>query len=213
MKLEVSMLQSLKDYPLLYAILLAAVLVCAFAWAGATRATKRRESKKQALIAQLEHEKQLRNEFKTVTQQQLIDTPAERLIEGLCCNIQMEQERAEDLRAAYDALPEPKRLIYALGYVIQDSRDGLSTFFSRNGQPLTGAALEAVQKLVGGDYCAIFEHEYNAFDAENEVVSFIKTDIEEQDNQFLALMREHNETIYCQAKAFILSYSSIFAIS
>ncbi|MDR2753346.1 MAG: hypothetical protein LBB50_03450 [Oscillospiraceae bacterium] len=207
-----ALLQSIRAYPTAYVILLAAVAICVFAWAKALQAGRRRQAKKQALIAVLEHEKKLREEFcdAALTQQKLIDTPPERLVEGLSTNIQLWMERQKDLRAAFDALPTPKRLIYALGYVVQDGREGLGMFFRKNGQPLTGAALEAVKLLTSDVFCALFQKEYDAFDEENETVSLAQEQIDCQDRKFSALKEEQGEALYATAKTYILENSVVF---
>ena len=202
--------QSIGEFPVLYMIILGVALLCLFLWAVAMRAARRRRGEKEALIAVLEYEKELRKQFKTVTQQLLIDTPPERLVEGVCCNIQMTLEAQPDMQAAYDALPEPRRLVYALGYVVQDGRGRLSDFFRKNGQPLTKAALEAVFRLIGGECAAIFESEYDAFDEENEAVSLDRNGIAAADARYAELAREQGEALYAEAKQYILANSQNF---
>ena len=203
--------QSIQDYPVMYIVVLAAALICLFLWVLAMRSSRRRRGEKDALIAVLEYEKAMRKEFADITQQMLIDTPPERLIEGLCCNIQMALEREADMQAAYDALTQPQRLVYALGYVLQDGRGALSEFFRKNGQPLTKSALEAAWCLVGGEYAEIFQREYDAFDESNEKVSLVKGAIERDDTQFAALAAEQGENLYFHAKEFILANSTNYA--
>jgi len=202
--------QSVIEYPVLYILVLAALLLCVFLWAVAMRAARRRRGEKDALIAALEYEKALREAFQTVTREMLEDTPPERLVEGVCCSIQMNLEAHSDMQAAYDALPEPRRLIYALGYVIQDGREALSGFFRRNGQPLTGAALEAVRRLVGGESAAVFESEYDAFDEANETVSLVKGDIAAADARWDELARARAGGLYATAKKYILENARHF---
>lgn len=202
--------ENIREYPIFYVVILAALLLCVFLWAIAMRASRRRRAEKEALIAVLEREKALRTQFAQITQQLLIDTPPALLVEGLCCHIQMVLEAQPDMQAAYDMLPQPRRLIYALGYVIQDGREALSEFFRKNGQPLTGAALEAVRRLVGGEYAALFRREYDAFDEENETVSLVKSEIARADERFLALAQECGEALYMQAKEYILANSAHF---
>ena len=204
--------QSVRDYPALFVAVGAAALLCLFLWVIAMRASRRRRGEKEALIAVLEHEKALRTQFRAVTQQLLIDTQPERLIEGLCCSIQMALEAQPDMRAAYDALPQPRRLVYALGYVVQDGGGRLSEFFRRNGQPLTGAALEAAWRLVGGEYAEIFQREYDAFDEENEGASLVKEDVAAADARFAELLLEQGEKLYLEAKEYILANSVDFII-
>lgn len=202
--------QSVQDYPALYAVVLAAALLCLFLWVMAMRSSRRKRREKDALIAVLEYEKALRAQFRAVTQQMLIDTPPERLIEGLCCSIQMRLEEQPDMQAAYDALTQPRRLVYALGYVLQDGRGALSEFFRRNSQPLTKAALEAAWCLVGGEYAEIFQREYDAFDESNEQVSLVKEAIAVDDARFAALVLEQGEALYAQAREYILANSDSF---
>jgi len=202
--------RSIEEFPVLYMIIAAVAVLCVVLWAAAMRAARRRRGEKEALIAVLEYEKALRTEFKTVTQQTLIDTPPERLVEGMCCSVQMDLEAQPDMQAAYGALTEPRRLIYALGYVIQDGRGALSEFFRKNGQPLTKAALEAVWRFVGGECAAIFESEYDAFDGENEAVSLIKGDIAAADARYGELARAQGEGLYAEAKEYILANSGHF---
>ena len=202
--------QSIGEFPVLYMIILGALVLCLALWAVAMRAARRRRGEKEALIAVLEYEKELRRQFKTVTQQMLIDTPPERLVEGVCCSIQMVLEAQPDMQAAYDALPEPRRLVYALGYVVQDGRVALSEFFRRNGQPLTKAALEAVWRLLGGECASVFEGEYDAFDEANETVSLVKGGIAAADARWEALTRERGEELYAEARQYILANSHYF---
>ena len=204
--------QSIHDYPALYAVVLATALLCLVLWVMAMRSSRRKRREKDALIAVLEYEKALRTQFRTVTQQMLIDTPPERLIEGMCCSIQMRLEEQPDMQAAYDALTQPRRLIYALGYVLQDGRRALSEFFRRNGQPLTKTALEAAWCLVGGGYAEIFQREYDAFDESNERVSLVKEDIAADDARFAALVLEQGEALYAQAREYILANSGDFVV-
>ncbi|MCL1951847.1 MAG: hypothetical protein FWF60_03360 [Oscillospiraceae bacterium] len=207
-----SIRQSISEYPLLYIFILAALALCVFLWAVAMRAARRRRVEKDALIAALDYEKALRAQFKTVTRQMLADTHPERLVEGVCCSIQMDLESQPDMQAAYDALPEPRRLVYALGYVIQDGRGALSGFFRKNGQPLTAAALEAVQRLVGGECAAVFGSEYDAFDEANEAVSLVRGDIAAADARWEALSRAAGEGLYAGAKGYILENSQFFVV-
>ena len=202
--------QSIREFPTLYIVTAAAALLCLFLWVMAMRSSRKRNRARDALIASLEHEKALRAQFKTVTQQQLIDTPPERLVEGLCAGIQAALEKEPDMQAAYEALSQPRRLVYALGYVLQDGREALSEFFKKNGQPLTRAALEAAWCLVGGEYAEIFRREYDAYDEENEQVSLVREEIKRDDARFAALALEQGEALLAPAKEFILANSTHF---
>jgi len=205
-------IQSIKEYPGLYLILLAAVVGCGVLWGLALRASRKRRGKRDALIAQLEREAALRREFAGVTREKLIDTPAERLVEGLCVCIQARLEEQKDMREAYDALTEHERLVYALGYVIQDGRENLSGFFKVNGPPLTDDALEAVLRFLDEGAAGIFQREFRAFDERNETVSLVREIIDSLDAEWARLREEAGEAFYGEVKEFILANSGAFLL-
>ena len=203
-------LQSIRDYPALYIILLGTVVACVFLWVLALRSSRKRRAKRDALIAGLEREAALRKEFQAPTRQKLIDAPSELLIEGLCACIQSRLEAQENLRAAYDALPEHERLIYALGYVVQDGRENLSGFFKANGPPLTDDALEAALRFLDETSAGIFHREFRAFDERNESVSLVRETIDSLDSQWRCQKEEAGEAFYREVKEFILANSDLF---
>jgi len=203
-------LQSIQDHPIMYSVALGLVVLCIFAWSKAMKASRRRYAHRDAIIAELEREKALRKEFKFPTREQLENTPPARLIEGLCCQIQARLEKTDNMDAAFAALPEPARFVYALGYVAQDSRERLSEFFRKNGQPLTGVAMQAVDELIGDEYAELFRAQYEAFDEDNEAASLIESAIETSDAHFLNLLQQQGDEIYVQIKNYILSSFAVF---
>ena len=198
------MLESIKSYPLLYGILVLMLGLCLFAWIKAAQVSRRRQAEKDTLIAELEREKALRREFETPVRAQIESSPPEKVLDGMRCYIQVKLERAGDAReameAAFYALPEPQRLVYALGVAMRDSDKALSDFFRLNGQPVTGAATEAARTIVGGAYAEVFRKEYDAFDEDNESASLIKSEIASLDARFRAL-----EESYQGVKNYVLS--------
>ena len=203
-------LRSIQEYPTLYIILLTTVIVCVVLWVLALRSSKKRNAKRDALIARLEREHALRREFETPTRQQLIDAPPERLLEGLCARTQGRLEDQKDLRAAFGALPELERHVYALGYVIQDGREALSGFFKANGPPLTDAALEAALRFLDEDSASIFQQEFDAFDERNETISLVRETIDSLDAQWKCQKEAAAEAFYREAKESVLSNCDIF---
>jgi len=205
-------LQSIQEYPTLYMILLAAVSACAILWVLAMRSAKKRRMRRDALIADLERGHALRREFTPPTREKFAEAPPERLIEGLCARIQarLEENGTVDLRAAYDALPQLHRHVYALGYVIQDGHEALSGFFKANGPPLTDAALEAVLRFLGEPSASIFQLEFDAFDERNEAVSLVRETIDSQDRQWRCQKEAAGEAFYREAKEAVLANCDAF---
>lgn len=204
------MMQSVRDYPLLYAAIGVVAVICAALWFKAMQASRRRTARREVIIAELRRVNRLKHAFAAPTLQLLEDSDPEYLVEGLCCWIQTRLEAQEDMEAAYAALPEPQRLVYALGYVIQDGRERLSEFFRKNGQPLTGAAMQAAQLLLEPQAAALFQREFEAFDVEHEAVSVLADEIDALDKQFCALTEEMGALFYAKAKSYVLSNNGIF---
>ncbi|MDR2647451.1 MAG: hypothetical protein LBB67_04940 [Oscillospiraceae bacterium] len=193
-------------YPWLVILLAVVFALCVFAWFKALKRAKRRGQKKQELIAKLEHEKKLRDDFAVLTQQTLIDTPPARLAEGVCCSIQLWLESQTNLNAAFESLPDEKKMLYALGYVMADTQKSLSHFFRANGKPLTPWALYAVNQLVGGAFAGLFAAAYEAFDEDSDV-SLDKTAIAQWDEAFAQLIdsNQKRDILLQPAKDFILA--------
>lgn len=205
------MMESLRAYWYLWAALAVAVLGCAFLWYKAMQSSRARNARRDAEIARIKRERELREAFANPSRETLLAAAPARLIEGLCANIQLWLEEQPDLLAAFHAMPEPRRRVYALGYLIQESREALSEFFRKNGEPLTSCALEAVESCVGGEFAEIFGKEFAAFDNNNEEVSLVEKDLLLLDAHFLALLQENGEdALYAQIKEYVLANAVYF---
>jgi len=150
------MLQSIQDYPLLYAIIAVLIPLCVLLWLKAMRASSRRNAGRDAIIAQLKEYHALRRAFSSPTAEQIAAAEPARLIAGLCANVQHHLEQADDPEVTFAALPQPAQFAYALGYVLEDGTEQLSNFFRRNGSPLTDIAQQAVQTLLPTQFSELF---------------------------------------------------------
>lgn len=176
----------------------------------AARSGRKRQAERNQIIAKLEKEKALREKFKTLTPASF-DADDESLLFGAAANIQMAIEKEGDLTAAFNALPQYKQYIYALNYVFEDSGyKSLSSFFRCNGQPLTGAAANAVKDVAGQELYEIFEPMYNMFDEDNEEVSYDKMKILDLDEKFCALMDSEKSAILAKIAEYIRSNKDNF---
>ncbi len=178
------MIQYFLERPYLIVIMLAVILLTLFVCVKAGQASAKRSKANEAIIKKLKEENELRNEFAVLTENAVANADEARLFRGVALNLQKKISDAADMEAEFGALNEVQRDIYALSFVVEDGETALSSFFRANGQPLTGASLNAVKKLFGGEACDIFEKEYNAFDSENEEVSMIPDEIAAFDKKF-----------------------------
>ena len=178
------MIQYFLERPYLILIMIAVILLTLFVCVKAGQASAKRSKINEALIKKLKEENELRNEFAVLTETTVANADESRLFKGVALNLQKKISDADDMISEFDSMNEAQRDIYALSFILEDGESALSSFFRANGQPLTGASLNAVKKLFNGDVFGIFEKEYNAFDSDNEEVSMIPDEISTLDKRF-----------------------------
>lgn len=206
-----SFFEYIAQHPLVGVGLVALLLLTVFVWFKAIASGKKREEEKEKIIAELEKEKALRNEFRTVNEDTFSPEKDDyRLIVGMCANVQMSIEKAEDINAAFAELSQAKRNIYCLGYVFEDSQKGLSNFFRSNGEPLLSTAKNAVDELLDGAFAKIFNSEFIMLDENDETTSVNEEKLAELDGEFERLMATDGEKIYSLAADYIRSAKGEF---
>jgi hypothetical protein len=200
----------IKYWYLVLAIIVSLILTV-FVISKAAKSVKLSKIEKEKLIKKLDHEKDLRQSFKVLSNESFSITDKYRLLEGIGMNVQIRVEDNQDTIAAFLALPVQMRYIYALSILFEDCREKpLSFFFKANGIPLTPTALEAVDKIIGGRFFELFRYEYSAFDEENADVSVIKKDIDKADSEFTALLERDRENLLSLIAAYINENKAIF---
>ena len=187
------------------------VILTVFVWIMALISGKKRNAQREKILADLEKEKALRKEFETVDESTFSEDKDDyRLIVGICANIQQRLEKADDMYASFDALSKPERYAYALGYVFEDSKNGLSDFFRANGEPLLGTSAEAVRDVIGGDVSVVFEKEYIMLDENDETTSVDNGKLEEMDAEFKEIIESKSNEIYRKAASYIRENKDCF---
>lgn len=186
-------------------------LLTVFMFIMAVTSGRKRSAERERIIAEIEREKSIRKEFREIDEDTFAPERDDyRLVVGICANIQMSIEKIEDMNSAFLALPEEKRLIYALGYVFEDSRRNLSDFFRSNGEPLLSVASEAVERIVGGRMKDVFLKEYVMLDENDETTSVDNEALEKMDDKYRQIIEEEGNRIYANAASFIRRNKDIF---
>lgn len=185
------MIQYFLDRPYLIIILIAVLALTVFVCIKAGQASAKRSQVNQALMKKLKEENLLRNEFSILTESLAAKAQADRLFKGVALNLQKRISDAADMNAEFDSLTQEQREIYGLSFVIEDGGEALSAFFRTNGQPLTGAAYSAMERIIGGRAFEIFDAEYKAFDPENEEASYEPEKTAVLDGEFLDVISEN----------------------
>ena len=182
------MIQYFLERPYLILLMVALVVLTVFVCIKAGQASSRHSKEVEKIMKKLKEENILRNEFSALTDSLVENSDPSRLFKGVALNLQKKVSDASDMNAEFDGLCDEQKEIYALSFVVEDGGEKLSEFFRANGQPLTGVALGAVKKLLGGRAAVIFSEEYDMFDSENESVSFVASKIEALDSEFSKLV-------------------------
>lgn len=186
-------------------------LLTVFVFIMAIISGRKRNAERERIIAEIEREKSIRKEFREIDEDTFAPERDDyRLVVGICANIQMGIEKIEDMNSAFSALPEEKKLIYALGYVFEDSRNSLSDFFRANGEPLLSVASEAVDRIVGGRMKEVFDKEFIMLDENDETTSVDDELLREMDYDYKLIIEEEGSRIYANAASFIRRNKDIF---
>ncbi|MBR3810378.1 MAG: hypothetical protein IKK46_08775 [Clostridia bacterium] len=164
---------------LLLVVSILAIFVCIKA--SAASRTRREKLRKEAEIWKKDYE--LRQEFRTLSLEKLNSTDTNKMLSGVCMNIQIELENAPDMNEAFSMLPNEKKYIYCLEYFDEDATKSLSTFFKNNGAPLTDFVTQAIKAVGYNEILSLVEALYPMYN-DNSDVSIDYTVIEKTDDKF-----------------------------
>lgn len=178
------MIQYFLDHPVWIAVLAAVTLLTVFVCFKAAQASSRRYAANEKTMKKIKEENELRNEFAILTETLVSSAEPERLFKGVALNLQKRVADKSDMTAEFDALSDEQKEIYALCSVIDDGADKISGFFEVCGKPLTEFALKAIERLLDGEAVDAFRKEFEAYDDDNETVSFIPEEIKKLDESF-----------------------------
>lgn len=192
-------------------IIVVLIIATVVMWIKALSASQKSRELREAEIARLEKEKALRAEFKVLDESKFETEENEKLLYGVAANIQMFLEKEQDMQKSFEEMPEEKKYVYALNYVFEDSKDKtLSEFFRANGQPLTGVAENAVEKIIGGKFSDVFTSLYSMMDDDVEDTSYDAEKITVFDKEYSEIMSLQKEEIFNKIADYIKSNKQIF---
>lgn len=196
------------DNPVWIVALVAVILLTVFVCFKAAQASSKRYAANEKTIKKIKEENALCNEFAILTENLIASAEADRLFKGVALNLQKRVADKDDIMAEFNALTQEQKEIYALYTVIDDGENRLSSFFENCTKPLTNVALEAIKRLLDSEAVEIFKKEFDAFDGDNETVSFIPEEIKKLDARFAELAPV--DSICAKAGEFIKSASEKF---
>jgi hypothetical protein len=191
------MFEYISLHPWVGVVLLLLIALTVFVWIKAISSGKKRNAERERIIAELDREKALRDEFRHPNDETFSEDKDDyRLIIGMCANVQMKLEKASNMNEAFKELPDVKKDVYSLGYVFEDSKNKLSEYFRANGEPLLSASKEAVNRVIGGDFAELFNREFVMLDDNDETTSVDNTLLAEYDAEFENIMNGKKDLIF-----------------
>ena len=188
---------------LLLVVSILAIFVCIKA--SAASRTRREKLKKEAEIWKKDYE--LRQEFRTLTSEKINSTDNNKMLPGVCMNIQIDLENAPDMNEAFFKLPDEKKYIYCLEYFDEDSIKSLSTFFKNNGAPLTDFVIDAIKAVGYNEILPLVETLHPMYD-DNSDVSIDYPVIEKTDDKFKEIYNQNK--LYDLVTKYVKANKEIF---
>lgn len=181
-----NMFHAFAQYKGLTAILIAAVVLLVFVVIMASRAVRRHNAARDAILDKLKKEEALRKKYGSFTREEALSSDGKELLHGVALCIQKQIEKEPDMTAAFSALLPEKQIVYALDFVLCEDAETLSKFFRLNGKPLTTAALEGARKAFDERHLELFELGFRMFDPDDETASSLPDDVQKLDADFAA---------------------------
>lgn len=188
---------------LLLVVSVLAIFVCIKA-SSASR-IRREKLRKEAEIWKKDYE--LRENFRTLTLEKLNSTDNNKMLSGVCMNIQIELENAPDMNEAFFKLPDEKKYVYCLEYFDEDAIKSLSTFFKNNGAPLTDFVIDAIKAVGYNEILPLVETLRPMYD-ENSDTSIDYAVIEKTDDKFREIYNQNK--LYDLVAKYVKSNKEIF---
>lgn len=202
-----NMFRAFAQYKMLTVILIVAVILLVFVMIKASRAVRRHNAERDAILDRLKKEEALRKKYGALTRETALEADGKELLHGVALCIQKPLEKEPDLTAAFSALPAEKQIVYALDYVLCEDAETLSAFFRLNGKPLTTAALEGARRAFDARHLELFELGCRMFDPDDETTSAMPDDVKRLDADFAAA----DETaLYEGIRNFIADNAEVF---
>lgn len=199
-----SFFEYIAQHPWVGVVLVLLIALTVFVWCKAIISGRKRNEERERIIADLEREKALRNEFRNVDEATFLEGKDNyRLVIGMCAHVQMKLEKADNMNEAFGELSELKKNVYSLGYVFEDSKKKLSEYFRSNGEPLLSASKAAVNDVIGGSFAELFNKEFIMLDENDETTSVDNGLLEKYDEDFETLMNKSADEIYKSAADYI----------
>lgn len=185
----------------LWIILIVLCIVTAVVMRFASKALSQHNNDRQAIIAELEKLKKLKDKYKNLSAELVDEAEPQELLEGVTAVMQAQVEKSEDVSELFGSFSASQKYAYTLNYFVEDVRTSLSFFFKNNGEPLTVLIVPALEEVGADDILPMVKAEYEMYDDNNEEVSVSVDKMQDIDEKFKSVYDEN--TLLCSVKQYI----------
>lgn len=176
----------LKEYWVLFIILFAALVALVVVYAKLGKSMAKRKAEKEAFIKKLDHMKEIRKNYSSLTEEKILADDGENLLEGVADNIQVRLEKEDDMNAAFDNLNDAEKSVYAFHFFLEEAKVKPSEFFRQFTKPLTPYVLSACEIFLEKEAFGYVKEMYDSYDEDNETASVIPEKIMSLDEKIIA---------------------------
>lgn len=177
------MLEYYKAHPITAVLMIAAIIFAVIVFLKAGIANEKKSKANRELIEKLKKDNEIQNRYAILTSEMIGNAESEELFKGVGLNLQKRVAAVADMNSEFNSLTDGQKYIYALCTFCEDASEGMSSFFKMNSSPLTDAALDGAEIIIGGEFSAIFKEEYNAYNPNDEQTSCIPEKIAAADEK------------------------------
>lgn len=175
------------EYWYLWALIIILIPVTVYVCYRASKAAKQNKEEREKIIAKLDDMKALKDEFGSLSAEQIKQADETRLLEGVALNTELKLQKCENANEDFDNLSLGEKNAYVLSCILEDSVDGVSSFFKKNTPPISPLAPSALKEAEMDGLAEIFAEAYEMYDENNESVSLDYDRLKELDEKFKSL--------------------------
>lgn len=172
------------DNPIIWLFAGILIVLCIVMVLKAGSSALNREKRMKLLYDKANRQKEILEKYKGKTPDEMRSCPADEVIEAIAVTVQRELADEPNANEAFLTLADYKKYAYAAYYFFYDSKENLSVFLRRNGEPLLSTAVELINKTDSEKQKELVNLEFNMLDDNNEEISVDNAKLHEWDEQF-----------------------------
>jgi hypothetical protein len=198
----------MSKYWYLWVLIIVLIPITAYVCYKAAVATKRAREERERFIEEIDRAKSLKDEFSSMSAQELKDADDSRVLAGVTILIDLFLNKQTNPNEAFSALPVEKQYAYVLNCILEDSEGLVAGFYRKNTPPVSPLAVKALEAAELDELASLFGEIYPMFDENDDETSVDYEKISEADVRFRELFDE--QKFKTAASLYIKSNATVF---